>query len=279
MKDLQYNFRFKIENDTFEVDFSNSSFNKTLGNYSFHSMHYHRFIEMFFVLDGAVTVVSEKDEVTLNSGIVLVPPFLTHYSKRSGEVFNFSFLIKKGKNNGGFNKLFSSTNIFTLKTNKNMLGYVSVLKDMFLNENNFVLEKAELLFKLLFWEILLENNACEKNLDVNSTTYTTKIENFIFYNYDKDVTLLDFAKHLSLSPRQTSRIIHQNYSKSFSTLLNERRLYIAAQLLLNSNKSMAEIATAVCFNTENYFYSQFKKHYGLTPLQYKKKYINSQLNK
>ena len=146
---------------------------------------------------------------------------------------------------------------------------------MYLNEKNFVLEKAELLFKLLFWEIILVNNAYNDNLDVNSTSYTTKIESFIFYNYNKDVTLKDFAKHLALSTRQTSRIIHQNYGKSFSTLLNERRLYIASQLLLNSNKSMAEIAEAVCFNTENYFYSQFKKHYGLTPLQYKKKYFNT----
>ena len=132
----------------------------------------------------------------------------------------------------------------------------------------------ELLFKLLFWEILLANNTCNKNSTVNSATYTSEIENFIFYNYNKDVTLKDFAKHLSLSTRQTSRIIKQNYNKSFSLLLNERRLYIASKLLLNSNKSMAEIAEAVCFNTENYFYSQFKKHYGLTPLQYKKKYFN-----
>lgn len=276
MRNLQYSFRFKIDNNFFEVDVSNSCFSKTLTqNYSFQSMHYHRFIELFFVIDGNVTIVTETGEVSTNNGIVVVPPFLTHYSKRSGEIFNFTFLIKNSEKNGTFYSLFNSTNIFTLQKNENVLKYISILKDAFLIENNFVLEKVELLFKLLFWEILLANDSCNKNSTVNSATYTSEIENFIFNNYNKDVTLKDFAKHLSLSTRQTSRIIKQNYDKSFSLLLNERRLYIASKLLLNSNKSMAEIAEAVCFNTENYFYSQFKKHYGLTPLQYKKKYVNT----
>ncbi len=275
MKDLQYNFRFKIEKDVFEVDVSNASFNNSIAkNYSFHSMHYHRFMELFFALDGSVTIVTEKGEVSISNGIVAVPPFLTHYSIRKGDVFNLSFLIKKGKENSNFSKIFNSTNVFTLNLNETILKYVSILKDMFLSDA-FVSQKAELLFKLLFWEIFLVNNAYSCNINANSANYTSKIESYIFANYNKNVTLKDFANFLCLSTRQTSRIIHQNYSKSFSTLLNERRLYIASQLLLNSNKSMAEIAEAVCFNTENYFYSQFKKHYGLTPLQYKKKYVNT----
>lgn len=279
MKNLQYNFRFKIENNLFEIDVNSNCFSKsTAKNYSLHSMHYHKFIEVFLAVDGSVSIITEKGEISVSDEIVVVPPFLTHYSVRNGEVFNFSFSIKEGKGGVNFNKLFKSTSIFKLKKNENVLKYVSVLKDMFLNDA-FVSQKAELLFKLLFWELLLINKPFSQSLDVNSSNYTSKIESFIFYNYDKNVTLKDLAKSLCLSTRQTSRITHQNYGKSFSTLLNERRLYIASQLLLNSDKSMAEIAENTCFNTENYFYSQFKKRYGLTPLQYRKKYFNKELNK
>lgn len=276
MNGTQYNFRFKIENNLFEVDVNSTCFKNFDGNnYSLHSMHFHKFTELFLVIDGSVTIVTEKGKTTIDKGIVIVPPFLTHYSIRKGEVFNFSFLIKEGKSGVDFSKIFKSTTTLKLNENQNVLKYVSILKDSFLNKDSFVYEKAELLFKLLFWEIKIINDAYSENLNENSLNYTSKIENFIFNNYKNNVTLKDLATHLCLSTRQTSRITHQNYQKSFSTLLNERRLYVASQLLLNSKKSMVEIAESVNFNTENYFYSQFKKHYGLTPLQYRKKYFNT----
>lgn len=58
----------------------------------------------------------------------------------------------------------------------------------------------------------------------------------------------------------------------------EKRLSVATELLLRSDKTIQEIVEYVNFPSERYFYSQFKKAFNCTPYKYKKlktKEINS----
>ena len=49
------------------------------------------------------------------------------------------------------------------------------------------------------------------------------------------------------------------------------RLEEAKSLLTYSKKSLAEISSYLCFSSQSYFQNVFKKQYGVTPLQYRKK--------
>lgn len=61
----------------------------------------------------------------------------------------------------------------------------------------------------------------------------------------------------------------QIYQTNFSNFLMEYRLEHARHLLLNSNNTNAQLAEECGFNSETYFISSFKKHYGKTPKNYK----------
>jgi len=62
--------------------------------------------------------------------------------------------------------------------------------------------------------------------------------------------------------------------QSYSTYLNNYRLNMACTLLCSTTLSMKSICNEVGMSNESYFYTLFKKEYGITPYQYRKKYSN-----
>jgi len=109
----------------------------------------------------------------------------------------------------------------------------------------------------------------KKKSYTTNESYLVKIDDAI-NEFRKDITLRSLADVLHLSTKQTSRIILKNYNKKLSELISEKRLSVAAELLIRSDKTVTEIIEYVNFNSEKYFYSQFKKKFGCTPLKYKK---------
>ena len=92
----------------------------------------------------------------------------------------------------------------------------------------------------------------------------------IIASYKEDITLASVAKKLGLSTRQTSRVIMKHYKSTLSELVTNQRLNVASLMLLSGEHSISEIVEKVNFSSESYFYSQFKKKYGMTPLKYKR---------
>ena len=56
-----------------------------------------------------------------------------------------------------------------------------------------------------------------------------------------------------------------------SQLLLDKRLAQAQMLLHSTDLPVGEIAQRVCMGSENYFYAVFKKRFGTSPLQYRKR--------
>ncbi|MGN0840252.1 MAG: helix-turn-helix transcriptional regulator [Candidatus Ornithospirochaeta sp.] len=50
----------------------------------------------------------------------------------------------------------------------------------------------------------------------------------------------------------------------------ECRLREAKSLLKYTDKSLTEISNYLCFSSQSHFQNLFKKHYGITPLKYRK---------
>ena len=55
-------------------------------------------------------------------------------------------------------------------------------------------------------------------------------------------------------------------------MVRDKRLDRACELLRSTELPISEVARRVNFSSENYFYSEFGKLYGTTPLKYRKKY-------
>lgn len=54
--------------------------------------------------------------------------------------------------------------------------------------------------------------------------------------------------------------------------LNEYRLYMAKNLILNTKKPISEISTDVGYNQISHFIEQFRGAYGLSPLKYRNQF-------
>ena len=79
-----------------------------------------------------------------------------------------------------------------------------------------------------------------------------------------------FASELGVSRAQLYRKIDALSGQSVNEFIRIVRLKKAADLLINSNFQISEIAEKVGFNSFAYFTKSFKEYFGATPSQYKR---------
>lgn len=89
-------------------------------------------------------------------------------------------------------------------------------------------------------------------------------------NYsDKNLSLYSLASLDDMNPVYLGRIFKKAQACSVADYINRIRLNHAKSLLLASDESVADIADTVGFSNGNYFYSVFKKSFGVTPNVYR----------
>ena len=126
---------------------------------------------------------------------------------------------------------------------------------------------ASLLFSALFRALVPDEPHHEAI--AHSARHMHEIEYFINSRLEQRVTLSDAAAHVFLSTRQVARIVQQVYGCTFSELVAEKKLAAAEMLLRNTDMKISAIAQRVNMGAENYFFTRFKRRYGMSPLQYR----------
>ena len=90
----------------------------------------------------------------------------------------------------------------------------------------------------------------------------------------EEIGLVDLAAHLHMSPKYLSTRFKQVTGESFAEYLARLRFDRSRELLLDPSRKVADIAQAVGFGDTNYFSIAFKKHTGLTPTEFRKRYVD-----
>lgn len=85
----------------------------------------------------------------------------------------------------------------------------------------------------------------------------------------KTASLSKIAEDFHQSLSVLSKMIKKSTGYTFQELLQRKRFRKAVMLLMESNLSVEEIAAAVGYENQSYFYRQFKSRYGMTPRQYR----------
>ncbi|HBU84192.1 MAG TPA: AraC family transcriptional regulator [Paenibacillus sp.] len=94
---------------------------------------------------------------------------------------------------------------------------------------------------------------------------------------DTNLCLTSIADELAMSPIYVSRLYKQLTLKGLTDVINETRIAKAQYLLIETENSVADIAEQTGFTNSSYFYRMFKKFNGVTPNDYRRKDLHSEL--
>ena len=97
---------------------------------------------------------------------------------------------------------------------------------------------------------------------------TVKILHYIESHY-RDGSLMEIAHELHYDIPWLSRRIRSQTGKTYTQLVQEKRLAQAAFLLKNTKKKVSEVSVAVGYENISYFHRVFEKKYNLSPRQYR----------
>jgi transcriptional regulator GlxA family with amidase domain len=89
-------------------------------------------------------------------------------------------------------------------------------------------------------------------------------------HYDKPLDLAELARAASVSQRHFSRSFRRAYGETPYQYLLTRRLERARHLLRTTEMQVAEVCLAVGFTSVGSFTTTFRRHVGITPLDYRR---------
>jgi len=87
---------------------------------------------------------------------------------------------------------------------------------------------------------------------------------------DAEVSASKLANKLGISVHYLSQTFSQKMNTTFYDYINLARVNRAKDYLLETDKTVLDIATRVGFNTRSAFYNAFKKNTDMTPSQFRK---------
>lgn len=85
------------------------------------------------------------------------------------------------------------------------------------------------------------------------------------------VTIDALSRRFLMNPSTMKEVFKAVYGKSIAAHVREHRMERAAELLRETDASMAEIAAAVGYESASKFSAEFRKAHGLLPTEYRKR--------
>jgi len=121
-----------------------------------------------------------------------------------------------------------------------------------------------------------QNNLnCPESFDKNRNRFIPQATEFIRENFSRQITLSNLAERAGYSPNYFHHVFSSVMGKTPQEYLTEERIRNAKRLLVQSDKSLSEIAYECGFSSQSHFSRQFKKHTFSTPGQYRQQNIDN----
>jgi AraC-like DNA-binding protein len=161
--------------------------------------------------------------------------------------------------------------ICKLKTSKKIIHYFDSLKDIYFDLEN---DKDILELKLLeFLHLVYLNNKSEIIDTLNSSENQKKrrsIESIMIDNYDKNLTVTDFANLSGRSLSTFNRDFKRKHGKTPKQWLIKKKME-KAEKLLSEGINVTNCAIEVGYNNVSHFIKAYKLIHGETPKAMRKK--------
>ncbi len=251
-------------------------------------VHNHAAVELIAVSKGIHVVEAMETTYSCEEGSVLLIPQGVYHTNRPiaspAERFCFRFQLKGDISRGmlePFAELLATMQAPQKFLLPELLPILVKIRDEMLCEAPAADEMIPALQKEIY--ILLLRYAIRQKVSNPSQQLFTekhssleqerikKIERFFSRRYTSPVTLKDLAEELYISPSQTNRILLANYGQSFRDKLRDTRLHQAKLLLESTERSISVIAGEVGYASAAGFFAAFRRTFGITPTEYRRK--------
>jgi AraC-like DNA-binding protein len=97
---------------------------------------------------------------------------------------------------------------------------------------------------------------------------------YIVENFKNNISLKAVAATANMTPEAFCKYFKRMSRKTFIEVVNDYRIDFAIGQLVNTEKSIAQIGFDSGFNDISNFYKTFKNRTRLSPLSYRKTFIN-----
>ncbi len=244
-------------------------------------IHFHDYYELYFLEQGVreMFIDNKMFHVSKNS-FCIIPPFCMHKTegkqyKRVNLYISPNLLDDKELS---FLKTLENDLVFSLSQKQTNFIHSLLNEASQMETQNIELRKKYLLpfAKTVLYYLQSSPLTPQKSISSLSETKqadTTilKIVSYINENYAKNITLTDLCDKFFISANTLCKRFRRSMGCSIIGYLTNVRLNKAKMYLLTTNKNLEEISFLCGFSSANYFSLIFKKQYGLSPLNYKKK--------
>ncbi len=254
-------------------------------------LHEHEYFELFYVLTGSCTHFINQEESVLPKGSLC---FISPYFKHKIGVFDDSIILNIFIQRSTFDDIF-----FNMIRSQNILSQFflsSLTATSNISHLQFLIDDEELeqLLLSMILEEVVEDEYTNRILNSLMGVFFTKLirkygrtalikktnqnipengQDMLAYINDqyKTITLEKLAEHFNYSVEHCSRLIRQVTGQTFTSFLRNIRLRRAETLLLTTSSSIDEISYLVGYENSSTLISLFKKKFGMTPGQYRKR--------
>lgn len=116
-----------------------------------------------------------------------------------------------------------------------------------------------------------------QNRNIRHTRVFTKAKEFIWGNYNQDISLKKIAEAVRINPFYLSHLFRKEMGISFLEYLTSVRISIAKKLLKQTNLSIIQICLEVGYQDPSHFAKIFRKKEGIRPTEYRKNLIEQNI--
>ena len=244
----------------------NNNYNANFYKTEIWKQHFHKSLELAYVINGSLKCYSNGNEYLLKQGdFGLCLPYDIHsYEPDEGALYWVCVFSEDYVHD--FSKMIrDKAGDFKFNCNSSVTRFVT---ESLINSN----EPSRLLIKASLYAVCDEYsksvNLSDKNKRISENI--ALITDYVKNNHTKDIKLSDIGKLLGYDYHYVSRYFHSVFKMSFSEFLTLYRLETAVNLMEQSNKKIVEIAFESGFQSVRSFNDCFKSHFKMSPTEYKK---------
>ncbi|WP_274652894.1 AraC family transcriptional regulator [Paenibacillus humicola] len=144
------------------------------------------------------------------------------------------------------------------------------------NRKQTNVEEFSLFLVAFFYQLKSVWERYQRQVEISAIRTPSQVERILAWleaRYTEPLSLNKMAIELHLSPYHISHRFKEWVGMTLSDYLNERRLQESVKLLTTTNHTVAQIGESIGLENCSYFCKIFKKKFGLSPHQYRKKWL------